>query len=65
MAVKFRKSATKALRKISGTDLERIRQQLQILLVAIETQGIIPFNELDIKAIKGDWAGFYRLRIGG
>jgi mRNA interferase RelE/StbE len=26
--------------------------------------GVIPFTELDIKKMKGDWEGFYRLRIG-
>ena len=25
---------------------------------------IIPFNEIDIKRMKGDWKGYYRLRIG-
>jgi mRNA interferase RelE/StbE len=33
-------------------------------LIAIEQQGIIPFTELDIKKMRGDWEGFYRLRVG-
>jgi len=33
-------------------------------LVAVEEQSIIPFTELDIKQMKGEWEGFYRLRIG-
>jgi mRNA interferase RelE/StbE len=34
------------------------------LLIAVEEQGIIPFTVLDIKKMKGEWEGFYRLRIG-
>jgi mRNA interferase RelE/StbE len=25
---------------------------------------MIPFNELDIKSLKGDWKGFLRMRVG-
>lgn len=44
--------------------MENIREQINQLLIAVEEQGIIPFTELDIKKMKGDWEGFYRLRIG-
>jgi mRNA interferase RelE/StbE len=33
-------------------------------LQAIETEGIIPSNELDIKTLKGDWKGYLRMRVG-
>ena len=33
-------------------------------MIAVEEQGIIPFTELDIKKMKGNWKGFYRLRVG-
>jgi mRNA interferase RelE/StbE len=33
-------------------------------VTAIEQQGIIPFTELDIKKMRGEWEGFYRLRVG-
>jgi mRNA interferase RelE/StbE len=29
-----------------------------------DEQGVIPFAELDIKKLKGDWDGFFRLRVG-
>ncbi|HEY9800045.1 MAG TPA: hypothetical protein V6D25_06770 [Leptolyngbyaceae cyanobacterium] len=33
-------------------------------MIAVEEQGIIPFTELDIKKMKGEWEGFYRLPVG-
>jgi len=64
MAIKFRSSATKFLEKASLEDIERIREKLNQILSFVEEQGIIPLSELDIKKMKGDWKGFYRLRIG-
>lgn len=31
---------------------------------AVEEQSMIPFTILDIKKMKGEWEGFYRLRFG-
>jgi mRNA interferase RelE/StbE len=64
MAIKFRKSAIKFLEKTDPGDVEKIREKLNQLLTSIENQGVIPFTEMDIKKMKGDWEGFYRLRIG-
>ncbi|MFM7575228.1 MAG: type II toxin-antitoxin system RelE family toxin [Snowella sp.] len=64
MAVKFRKQAVKFLQKSNSEDVAKIQNQLNQLLIAIEQQGIIPFTELDIKKMRGDWEGFYRLRVG-
>jgi mRNA interferase RelE/StbE len=64
MAVKFRKQAVKFLQKANSEDVAKIQNQLNQLLIAIEQQGIIPFTELDIKKMRGDWEGFYRLRVG-
>ncbi len=64
MAVKFRKEAIKFLQKASPEDAARIRSQLNQLLVTVEEQGFIPFTDLDIKKMKGEWEGFYRLRVG-
>lgn len=64
MAVKFRKQAIKFLQKTTLEDAAKIQGQLSQLLIAIEEQGIIPFNDLDIKKMKGEWEWFYRLRIG-
>ena len=64
MAVKFRKQAVKFLQKANSEDVAKIQSQLNQLLTAIEQKGIIPFTELDIKKMRGDWEGFYRLRVG-
>ena len=64
MAVKFRKQAVKFLQKANSEDVTKIQNQLNQLLIAIEQQGIIPFTDLDIKKMRGDWEGFYRLRVG-
>ncbi|HLP91088.1 MAG TPA: type II toxin-antitoxin system RelE/ParE family toxin [Nostocaceae cyanobacterium] len=64
MAIKFRKNAIKFLEKANIEDVEKIREKLAQLLTYVEVQGIIPFTELDIKKMKGDWEGYYRLRIG-
>lgn len=64
MVIRFRKSAIKFLRKADPDDVENIRAKLKQLLESIQDQGIIPFTELDIKKMKGEWEGFYRLRIG-
>ena len=64
MAVKFRKQAIKFLEKFNPQEIENIRSSIKLITLAIEKQGIIPFTELDIKKMKGDWKGFYRLRIG-
>ncbi len=64
MVIKFRKQAIKFLEKANPEDVENIREQINQLIIAIEEQGIIPFTELDIKKMKGDWEGFYRLRVG-
>ena len=62
MVVKFRKQAIKFLQKASDEDIARIQGALRQLVITVEEQGIIPFNDLDIKKIKGEWEGFYRLR---
>ncbi len=64
MAVKFHKQAIKFLQKANPEDFTRIQGQLSQLLIAVEDQGVIPFTALDIKKMKGEWEGFYRLRVG-
>jgi mRNA interferase RelE/StbE len=49
MAIQFRKKAIKFLEKANPEDVENIRQQLNLIFIAVEEQGIIPFTELDIK----------------
>lgn len=64
MTLKFRKNAIKFLESVDEKTSEKIRQKLKTLVYSVDTQAIIPFNDLDIKKMKGNWEGFYRLRIG-
>ena len=64
MAVRFRKQPIKFLEKSNPQEIENIRSSIKLIILAIEEQGVIPFTELDIKKMKGNWKGYYRLRIG-
>jgi mRNA interferase RelE/StbE len=64
MAIKFRKNAIKFLEKANVEDTAKIQEKLNQLVISVEEQGIIPFTDFDIKKMKGNWEGFYRLRIG-
>ena len=64
MKVKFSKNAIKFLNALSTAEQERIREKLKILVISIEENGSIPFQELDIKNLKGGWKGYQRMRVG-
>lgn len=64
MSIKFRKNALKFLESCEGETLANIRLRLNQLATYVEAHSLIPFNELDIKKMKGSWKGFYRLRLG-
>ena len=63
MAVRFRKQAVKFLQRATSQDQVKIQTKLRQLVVAVEEKRIIPFTELDIKKMKGEWKGFYRLKV--
>ena len=64
MRVRFHNRAVRFLEKLDEKDKERIRLKLKSLVNAIEVQGIIPFKELDVKRLEGEWKGFLRMRSG-
>ncbi len=64
MELVLSKASAKFLEKRSPKETEKLQDRLAILLRSLETEGIIPFNELDIKSLKGDWKGFFRMRVG-
>lgn len=64
MVVRFRKQAFKFLQKSNTEIAEVIRGKLNQIDAVFSAQSILPFTELNIKAMKGDWAGYYRLRAG-
>jgi len=64
MELVLSKASLKFLEKLPLKETEKLQDRLAHLLQSIEVEGIIPFNELDIKSLKGDWKGFFRLRVG-
>ncbi|MGF1536269.1 MAG: type II toxin-antitoxin system RelE/ParE family toxin [Elainellaceae cyanobacterium] len=64
MEVQFSKRAVKFLKKVDLQTAERVRQKIFQLYTALAEDGIIPFTELDIKKLKGQWEGYFRLRVG-
>ncbi len=64
MEVQFSKRAVRFLKKQDAKTADRIRQKVLQLQSMLETEGVIPFNELDIKKLKGQWDGYFRLRVG-
>lgn len=64
MEVQFSKRAVKYLKKLDAKTAERVREKILQLLSMLEVEGVIPFTELDIKKLKGQWEGYFRLRVG-
>lgn len=64
MKLKFSKSAAKFLAELSISDQQKLKEKLKMLLLAVEENGSIPFRELDIKNLKGEWKGYQRMRLG-
>ena len=64
MRVRFHNRAVKFLDKLDEEDRERTRFKLKSLVSTIEEQGIIPFKELHVKRLEGEWRGFLRMRSG-
>ncbi len=64
MQVKFSRSAVKFLKKLDGDRQERIREKIALLKNSLEEQKALPADELDLKKLKGDWKGYFRIRTG-
>lgn len=64
MEIKFRKSARQFLRKLDETNADRIREKIIILKTSLEQEEELPWQILDIKKLKGQWLGFFRIRVG-
>jgi mRNA interferase RelE/StbE len=64
MQVKFSRSSIKFLKKLDATRQEHIREKIALLKSSIEGQKALPADELDLKKLKGDWKGYFRIRIG-
>jgi mRNA interferase RelE/StbE len=63
MRIKFSKNAIKFLNSLPLAEQERIQDKLKTLIKPITESASIPFQELDIKNLKGEWKGYQRMRI--
>lgn len=60
--LKFSKSAVKFINNLSEKEQLKIKQKY--LVEKINEDKNIPFQELNIKTLTGNWKGYLRLRIG-
>lgn len=59
----YHRTALKFLKKLEKEEKERILSKLQELINYME-KGVLPIRTMDIKRLKGNWEGFFRLRVG-
>lgn len=64
MKILFSKNAVKFLESLPPKQTEKIRSKIKELFLSIEDNGIIPYKELQIKSLEGNWKNFLRMRIG-
>ncbi|WP_008315362.1 type II toxin-antitoxin system RelE family toxin [Leptolyngbya sp. PCC 6406] len=64
MKIKLSKPADKFLKKLDGSGKKTVINKIGILKTCLESQKIYPPEELDIKKLKGELAGFSRIRVG-
>ena len=64
MRLEFSKSALKFLRKLDKNKERALKQKVSLLYETVSELREIPFDQLDIKRLKGDWQGYYRIRAG-
>ena len=64
MRVEFSKKAAKFLKKLDEDRERQVRAKILLLRDSIEEKKAVPFDELDVKRLKGSWKGFLRLRVG-
>lgn len=64
MIVRFSKNSTRFIDSLVEKQQKRIKEQIIVLKEYIENSGSIPFRELDIKKLSGQWEGYCRMRVG-
>jgi mRNA interferase RelE/StbE len=64
MKIKLSKAADKFLKKLDSSSQKAIILKIGTLKTCLESQKIYPPEELDIKKLKGNLAGFSRIRVG-
>jgi mRNA interferase RelE/StbE len=52
------------LEQLDSSNSNRVREKIATLKKSLEDRQALPFDELDIKKLKGNWKGFFRIRTG-
>ena len=64
MKVEFSKRAAKFLKKLDSDKQRLVRVKITTLETSLTERKALPFDQLDIKKMKGNWRGYFRVRIG-
>jgi len=62
-SAKIHRKALKYLQTLPLRERRRVEEKIEELLQSLN-RGTIPYTRLDIKRLRGEWEGFFRLRIG-
>ena len=62
--VEFSKSASKFLKKLDRDKQRLVKAKISLLRKSLSERRALPLDELDIKKMKGDWRGYFRIRVG-
>ncbi|MCL5990835.1 MAG: type II toxin-antitoxin system RelE/ParE family toxin [Bacteroidetes bacterium] len=64
MKVKIHNNAIKNLERLNPKTKTTVQLKIKELLNCYNTTGIIPYNILQIKKLKGSWKDFFSMRVG-
>jgi mRNA interferase RelE/StbE len=64
MRIKLSKKAAKFLNTINNPDKKFVLDKLQILYKSTQASDVFSLKTLDIKALTGEWKGYFRIRAG-
>lgn len=64
MEVRLSRNANKFLEGLDESNRKRVQEKITLLQTSLEDRQTVPFDELDIKKLKGEWKGFFRIRVG-
>lgn len=64
MEIRFSRNAARFLEQLDEANKSRVQEKITVLQKSLDDRQAVPFDELDIKKLKGKWKGFFRVRVG-
>ncbi|NJR60869.1 MAG: type II toxin-antitoxin system RelE/ParE family toxin [Cyanobacteria bacterium CRU_2_1] len=64
MKIRFSRNANRFLDGLDESNRNRVQEKITLLQQSLENRQVVPFDELDVKKLKGEWKGFFRIRVG-